>query len=149
MTEPPLLSKLVRRSVKLAQPLARAYAEGNMTMEVEITRPAKSTFDRNTGRMTNPPDATVYTGVARMYEVVGGQAYNLGDEPQFYASSYVSIPVSAPRPWANDDVRIVTAEDPALVDRHYRITGVDTGGLLPAVHRCAVIGAEPAQNATP
>lgn len=99
--------------------------------------------------MVNPDDVVVYSGSARMYEVAGGQTYNLGDEPQFYANSYVSIPVSAPRPWANDDVKVVTAEDPTLVGRHFRVTGVDTGGLLPAVHRCAVVGAEPAQNATP
>lgn len=143
-----LLTSLVRRSVAIAAPMAQAYAEGNMDVGVKITRVTARVFNRDTGQMSDGAPITVYEGLGRMYTDSGGQTYNLGEEQQFYSSSYVSIPVSAPRPQINDDVQITSHRDPELVGRHYRITGVDAGGLMPAAHRCAITGAEPAPNVT-
>lgn len=139
---------MVRRSVKLAQPIVQAYAEGNMTVQVLITRPTPDIFDRDTGRTTKGVPATVYEGPARMYTVSGGASYNLGDEPQDFANSAVSVPLSAPRPRVEDDIEVTAHADATLVGRHYRVTGVDSGGLIPAVHRCTVVGSEPAPRAT-
>lgn len=138
------LSAMVRRSVRIAQPLAQAYAEGNMLSEVRITRDAADVFDRNTGRTTQGDPVVVYEGPARMYMVSGGTTYNLGDEPQEYATSYVSVPMTAQRPQVEDSCKILAHRDVSLVGRRYKVTGVDSGGLIPAVHRCAVIGSDPA-----
>lgn len=142
-----VMSALIARSVKRAVPIAQLYAEGNMTCRVRIVRPAKNTFSRDTGKMTNPDDATVTDDCpARIYTVDGGQTFNLGDEPVYYANTYCSIPVARPRPWVNDEVIVLSAPDPDLVGRHFRITGMYTGGTLPAVHRAMLSGAEPAPN---
>lgn len=143
-----LLTNLVQASAATAAPIAQAYAEGNMTYAITLTRPGKPTFDRDTGQMTPVSADTIYTGKARVYEVQGGQTYQLGDEPQVFATTFVSIPVSAPRPQAEDIVTITASPDPVLVNRRYRVTGVNTGGFIPDVHRMSVIGAEPAPNAT-
>lgn len=145
---PASLTDVVRNSMNVAQPLAQAYAEGNMEIEIEITRPAMRGFDRDAAAMTARAAFTVYAGKAGMGEETGGQVFNLGDEPQYYASSYVVIPLDAGRPQVNDDVKIVTHRDPELVDRHYRITAVSSGGRLPASRKCSLVGAEPAPNVT-
>lgn len=147
MPSPGLLGALVRKSVGLAQPMAQGYAEGNMLAQVAVTRPGVNTFDRTTGQLVNETDVQVYAGKARIYDVAGGQVFELGEEQQYYASSYVSIPLSAERPQVNDDVEITVHPDPSLTGRHYRVTAVDSGGLMPAVYRMTVIGAAPAPNA--
>jgi hypothetical protein len=141
------ITDLVRRSVVFAQPRAAAYAAGNMQALVLITRPARNTFDRSTGTLTNPSDASVYQGPAHIYEEQGGPIYSLGEEQQYFTTTYVSIPLDAPLVRANDDVKIVTHPDDTLVNRHYRVTGVDNGGLLAPVRRLNVVGAAPAPNA--
>ena len=137
------LTAMVRRSVRIAQPLAEAYAKGNMLTTVRITRDTPDAFDRNAGRMTPGTPVLVYEGPARMYAVSGGTTYNLGDEPQEYGTSYVSVPIEASRPQVQDTIRVLDHTDASLVNRRYKVTGVDSGGLIPAVHLCAVIGAEP------
>jgi hypothetical protein len=140
------LTALVNRSVAMAQPRAQDYAEGNMQAVVRITRPAPNDFDRSTGTWTNPTDINVYEGPARIYEMNGGLTYALGEEAQYFSQSYVSVPLSAPLIQVNDDVRVLIHPDSTLVGRHYRVSGVDNGGLLAAVRRLTVVGAAPAPN---
>lgn len=144
-----VIAGMVRRSVDFAQPLARAYVEGNMLVEVEITRPVPDVFSRDTGMSSQSDPSLVYQGPARMYGLDGTQTYSLGDEVQYFASSYVSIPLTANRPQPDDDIKIIDHPAASLIDRHYRVTGVNSGGLIPVCYRCQVTGAEPAPNATP
>jgi hypothetical protein len=139
------LTALVRRSVNTAQPLARAYVEGNMTVEVEIRRPGKPTFDRDSGQWVSTPGDLVYNGRARMYGVQGGQTFNLGDEQQYYDNTQFSVPLGHPV-WVNDDVEVITHDDVALQGKHYRVTSTNRGGLIPTELTLAATGTELAPN---
>lgn len=141
------LSAMISRSVVRAQPMAKAYAEGNMTSRVKITRPADNTFDRDTGLWTNPVDNVVVDNCpGHIATVSGGTTYNLGDEPVYYANTTCSIPLDSPRPEVNDDLEVLSCPDDSLVGRHFKVDGVDSGGMLAAFRRLSITGAEPAPN---
>lgn len=143
------LAGIIRRSALRAIPLAQAYSEGNMTSLVVIRRPQTKVFDRASGAMVNPDDVVVTDDCpAHIYTVDGGTQYTLGDEPVYYANTYASIPVSRPRPWVNDELEVLASADPDLVGRLFRISGMFTGGMIPAVHRAILTGVEPAPNVT-
>lgn len=144
-----LLKNVIRRSVVRNRALAQAYAEGNMTYVVRITRPVDNVFDRPTGRLINPRDPVIEDDCpGHLYVVDGGQTFTLGDEPVYYANTRLSIPLGKARPHVNDLVKILQAPDPETVGRIFRVTGVSTAGMLPVVHTMNLSGIEPAPNVT-
>src|SRR3954465_11835964 len=98
-----LLSNLIAKSTAAARPMAQAYAEGNMIAQVKITRPSKPVFDRSTGGLAAMgAENEIYNGKARVYSVTGPVQYAIGEEQQYYSSTYVSYPITANRPRIDD-----------------------------------------------
>jgi hypothetical protein len=145
-TRAELLTGVVRRSIRMAQPIAQGYVEGNMTVAVTIRRPGKPVFDRASGQWVSQPGDPIYDGPARMYQVQGGQAFTFGEEQQYYDNTQFSIPLGH-QVWVNDDVEITGHDDASLVGKHYRITSLVRGGLIPTELQLAATGTEPAPNA--
>lgn len=138
-----VLSALVRRSTQLARPYAQAYAEGNMIATVRIVRPSAPSFDRATGGLTSMGAETlVHEGPGRVYNVTGPVQYALGDEPQYYSSTFISIPITATKPRVDDVVEIVDHPDPNIVGRFFRVQDVEAGGQIPVVHRMQAVGVQ-------
>lgn len=125
----------------------RRYARFNMRNTVRITRPTEPVFDPLTGTLDSSDDELVYEGIARIYTVQGPLTYSLGDEPQQYSSTYVSIPVTdeagvpllAPR--VEDVVTVLTSPtDVSMEGRTFQIQDVEAGGQWMAVRRLQVAG---------
>lgn len=136
-----LLSNLITKSTVAVRPLAQAYAEGNMIAMVKVTRPSVPVFDRETGGLAAMgSDATRYEGKGRVYNVTGPVQYSMGDEPQYFSSTFVSIPITAPKPRVDDVVEILSHPDPNIVGREFRVQDVEAGGQIPVVHRMQVVG---------
>lgn len=136
-----ILTALVRRTTVLARPYAQAYAEGNMIATVKVTRPSTPVFDRTTGGLASMgAETVVHEGEARIYSVSGPQQYAMGDEPQYFSNTFVSIPITATKPRIDDVVEVLTHPDPNLVGRSFRVQDVEAGGQLPVVHRMQVTG---------
>lgn len=143
------MAGIVKRSTDLAVLRARAYAEANMQSTVTIARRSKPVFDQTTGRLAPGAPTTIYTGIARIYDVTGGTMMLLGEDPQYVRSSFVSIPMSAPVPQVDDVVEVTAHPDPALIGKFFKITDVSAGGQLPAARRLSVQGVEASPGVTP
>ena len=140
------MAGLVRRSTNMATLRARAYAEANMIATVRIERPVEPVFDRTTGQLGMPADSTVYEGKARVYGVSGPATYALGDEPQYFSSTFVSIPLGSTLPRVDDVVEVTDHPDPAIVGRFFRVQDVEAGGQMPVAHRLQVVGIQPSKQ---
>lgn len=143
---------LVARTNRLAQPIAEAYATANMVAKVRITRPDGWAFNPETGQETPKPDFVVYPvagedGRARIYPVSGAVIQGMGDEPQYFDTTYVSIPlVTTNTPRIDDVIEVIEHKDPRTVGRLFRCTGHEVGGQLPAVQRMSATGIAPSKQ---
>lgn len=134
------------RSSRFAQPLAQAYAEANLLAAVQITRPVERVFDDFTGRDVAVDPPVVYTGPARFYPVGGAAVMGMGDEPQYFDSTQISIPLDSATPRI-DDIAVCTAHrDSRMVGRAFRITGHETGSQFPVVQRMSAVGIAPSKQ---
>lgn len=141
------MAGLVKRTTNLAVVRAQAYAEANMTAKVRVSRPIAAVFSRQTGQLVEAPDAVVYEGPARVYGVQGPATYAIGEEPTYFSSSYVSIPLRSELPRVDDVVQVLEHDDPLLVGRHFRVQDVESGGQLPVVRRLSVTGIQASRQA--
>lgn len=136
-----LLSNLISKATVSVRPFAQQYAEGNMLATVKITRPTAPVFDRATGGLAAmDAETTRYEGKARIYNVTGPVQYAIGEEQQYYSSTFVSIPLSAPQPRIDDVVEVLSHPDLTMVGREFRVQDVEAGGQIPVVHRMQVVG---------
>ena len=141
-----LVAGIVRRSTALGTLRAQAYAEANMIATVKIERPLQPVFDQTTGALGMPADAVVYQGKARVYGVSGPATYSVGDEPQYFSSTYVSIPQGAANPRVDDVIEVMSHPDASLVGRFFRVQDAESGGQMPAATRMQVIGIQPSRQ---
>jgi len=125
----------------------RRYARFNMRNTVRIVRPTAPVFDEQTGSLASASTEVIYEGLARIYTVQGPVTYMLGDEPQHYSSTFVSIPVTdelnepLPAPRVEDVVVVLDApSDINLVGRTFQVQDVESGGQWIAVRRLQVVG---------
>jgi len=134
----------------LVERYARSYTRGNMRNTVEIYRPAEPVFDPETGALSAAlSPEPIYSGPARIYSVTGPVTYALGDEPQHYSSTYISIPVvdddGAPTavPEVEDIILVTEAPgDASMVDRTFQVQDVDAAGQWTAARRMQVVGVQ-------
>jgi hypothetical protein len=134
---------------ELAQRYLSRYVNLNMHHAVLITRMTDPVFDSTTGTLSAQLAEVVYSGAARIYSVTGPVTYSLGDEPQFFSTTYVSIPLEDgwDEPRRADVVEIVASpNDPAMVGRQFQVTDVEAGGQYTACRRLSVIGVQESQN---
>lgn len=130
--------------------LAVRYATRNMGDWVLITRMA-TVAENVDGTIEGVPEATVYEGIARCYNVTGPVTYQLGEEVQYFSSSYISIPLVATsgkvtEPMVDDVVSVLKHSDPLVVNKQFRVMDVESGGQFGPVRRMQVTGAQPSQN---
>lgn len=141
---------------KWALRYARRFAERNMTAWVRIVRMKQPAFDDANGVVTPVVSDSinglgeVYYGPARVYTVSGPVTYSLGDEQQYYSSSYISIPVAiedaVPAPQVDDVIEVVQHDDPLMAGRMFRVMDVEAGGQWIAARRMQVTGIQRARN---
>jgi hypothetical protein len=150
-----LLRALVRRSVRIADVYASAYASSNRLYQVLVTRPgAQPTFNRATATWSNPEDEVLYEGPARVYSVSNGGSLSVGDEPTYYSATRVSIddlPEGSKMPRRDDLVQVLAnaeAEAGGVVGRVFRVDDVELGGLLTAGITMSVSGVAPSRQQT-
>lgn len=137
----------------LVEQYVRTYARGNMRNTVRIDRSADPVFDQATGTLQAPDPVSIYDGPARIYSVTGPVQYSVGDEPQFYSSTNVSIPmlddagVAVTAPHVNDTVTVLAAPgNPGMIGRTFQVQDVESGGQWSAVHRMSVVGIQNSPN---
>lgn len=136
-----ILTGLIKRSTTMVRPLAQAYAEGNMIATVRVTRPSTPVFNRATGGLAAMGAETlIHEGPGRVYGVQGPVQYAIGEEQQFFSSTFVSIPIGATKPRVDDVVEVLAHPDPNIVGRSFRVQDVEAGGQIPVVHRMQVVG---------
>lgn len=140
------MAGIVKRTTALAQQRAQAYAEANMTARVRVTRPAAPVFDQATGELGMAADVVLWDGPARIAAVQGPATYALGDEPQYFSSTFISIPLAADDPRVDDTVEVLEHLDPTLVGRFFRVQDVESGGQMPVSHRMQVTGIQPSKQ---
>jgi hypothetical protein len=121
---------------------AQRYAEANMTATVAVSRMAEPSLDSITGNLAAIEAFLLYQGKARVYGVSGPMTMSLGEEPQYFSSTYVSIPLAAPMPQVDDVVEVLTHHDWTVVGRLFRVMDVEAGGQYPAVRRMQVTGVQ-------
>jgi len=132
--------------------IARVYAERNMDSMVRIWRPDTPDFRAFDGKLRADEMFQVYEGKARVYNVQGPLTMGIGDEPTYYSSTFVSIPLAiidpysspvhevAESPRVDDIVQIEKHRDPLMVDRYFRVMDVEAGSQFPAVRRMQCTG---------
>lgn len=133
---------LVRRATLQASPLARQYAEGNMIARVRVTRTAKASFDRATGGSAKGSTQVIWDGIGRVHRVSAGPTMDLGDEPQYFSTATISIPLDSEQPQINDRVQVLSHPDPNIVGRIYKVDGVAAGGQIPVCHEMSCTGVQ-------
>ena len=143
-----LFAGLVARTNAIAQPLAVAYAAANMTAKVKITRPGGWAFDPETGIEAPAAGVVIYDDIARVWPISGAAVQGMGDEPQYFDTTMISIPLNAAVARIDDVVEITVHKDPRAVGRVFRVTGHETGGQLPAVQRMTATGIAPSKQWT-
>jgi hypothetical protein len=131
----------------LAQTYARRFAEANMTALVELTRPGAALFDTVSGELAADEGPVVYEGKARVYPVAGPVMLDLGDGPQYFSSSYVSMPLVDDDgvnvlPEVDDLVEVLEHPDPLMLGRRFRVTDVEAGGQFAVVRRVQAVGVQ-------
>lgn len=139
-------------STKVSAYIARVYAERNMNASLVISRPANPILATNTGELQAETMFEVYSGKARVYNVQGPLTMGIGDEPTYFSSTYVSIPLAltssfddpqseiAESPRVDDIIQISTHIDPLMVNRYFRVMDVEAGSEFPAVRRMQCVG---------
>lgn len=146
---------LVARANQMAAQLAAPLFEGNMTSTVRITRGGDQAPKWNPDTLQVDPGGAedeIYgpetvadgqTPIALVKTVSGPVTMALADEPQYFQSTFVLIPLWARQPEVDDIVQVLSAPDPRLVNRYYRIVDVEHAGQLPLYQRLQVVGIQP------
>lgn len=132
-------------STRVALEIARRYAVRNMNARVRVSRMAAPTPSAG-GSSEATVEETVYEGAGHLSVLSGPMTMGLGDVPQFFATTTLSIPVETALgridPMVNDMVLVVSQDDPMAVGRVFRVMHVAAAGLLPVVHSLQLTGWE-------
>lgn len=142
----------------LVESLVRSYTKSNQTAQVRIVRTDKPILDGELAEAN--PVGVVYVGRGRVYTVSGPVQYMLGEEPQYFASTYVSVPdrqenAAADGAYAIDDpvkiavndiVEVLSHHDPNTEGRKFRVTDIQGGGQFRPFIVMNVVGVQNAPN---
>jgi hypothetical protein len=147
---PSLLTAIVAASKKVADPMAKSYASGNRILTVRISRPgAAPTFNRTTQRFTNPSDAEIYLGPARIRPATGGAQVEVAGEDTTYTSVAISIDGGGTAPRIDDLVQVIdnaVSRGAHLADRVFTVVDVEVGGHFDIGYALRAVGAEPSRR---
>lgn len=142
----------------MAQQLAQRTIEGNMTSLVRITRGGDTApvWNPETHRTERPEPEVIWEpvegeapptyGIATIKTVSGPVTMALADEPQYFQSTFISIPLRARQPETDDMIEVLACPNPKLVGRHYRVVDVEEDGQLVTGYRMQVVGIQPGRT---
>jgi len=145
---------MYRVNTGLIRQYAQKYSEMNMTATVRIDRPNPATLDTNTGDVTAQVQKTIYEGKGRVSTVSGPVQYSLGEEPQYFSSGTVYIPLidqdgNPTTPQVNDIVIVTSHPDVLMVNRAFRIMNVNASGQFVSTRELSVTGVQRWEAWTP
>lgn len=122
---------------------ARLTVLGWHNVEIQIVRQLHTlSLNETTGIIEATFDTgyTGYEGTARFWLANDGVVGEAGEGDYSLVSTYISLAWDAePVPELDDYVIVTTAyDDPTLVDKVFRIKGIDGGGFMRAARRLTV-----------
>jgi Family of unknown function (DUF6093) len=152
-----LAAAVTARSLDLAGHLAREYGQGAMNALITLTRlgsydEVSREYDESATEVIydnfSEPGAGAIAGVAN---TSGPINMDLGDEPQYYSSVTVYLPVDGPtkRPRVDDIVHIVAHHEDDIVNRHFRVVDVPVGGRIYSSMTLQCVGIAPSRQWQP
>jgi hypothetical protein len=141
-------------NTNLVRKYAQRYSEMNMTATVRIDRPDVATLNASTGGVTSQVLKTVYEGKGRVSGVSGPVQYSLGEEPQYFSSGTVYVPLldesgQPTTPQVNDVVVVTSHPDVLMVGRAFRVMNVSASGQFVAARELSVTGVQRWEAWTP
>ena len=141
------LKMVTNRSLALAQSLAQAVSAGAMNSDVTMTRPEDGSYDDQARAYVPPTGLPYYLGEAGITPADGPIVMDLGDEPAYYSSISWMLPVGAPLPRIDDQIKIIANPGSVhLVGRMFRVTNVKVGGRLVASTSGSATGVAPSKQ---
>jgi hypothetical protein len=102
----------------------RRTTERWMVDTVEVWRGSDSTHDEDTLVEAPVPGDEVYSGKARVRPTRGAREVAIGEGVISLRDADILFPIGTPLLRIDDEVKVVTSEDPALVGTWFRITDV-------------------------
>jgi hypothetical protein len=123
-----------------------------MDSMVRIWRPDTPGFVPEDGQLIAEEMFQVYEGKARIYNVQGPLTMGVGDEPTYYSSTFVSIPLDVEvasefpvlpvpqSPRVDDIVQVEKHRDLLMVNRYFRVVDVEAGSQFPVARKMQVVG---------
>lgn len=140
-------SIIAARAVQRARERARSNYEGLMTAQVRITRRSTTGVNAQSGSIQAVVDHLVYEGPARLVSASGPVTYTVGEEVQFFSSSYAYLPVDdSLEPvvvQVNDFLEVLAHDDPGMAGRRFRVVDVESSGFLAVSRRIQLVGIQP------
>jgi len=145
---------MYRVNTGLVRQYAQRYSEMNMTAMVRIDRPDVASLNATTGDVTAQVLKTIYEGKARVSAVTGPVQYSLGEEPQYFSSGTVFVPLTnedgtPTTPQVNDIVVVTAHLDVLMVNRAFRVMNVQASGQFVAARELSVTGVQRWEAWTP
>lgn len=95
-----------------------------MTDEIELREASTFSHDDETLRESHTPGALVWTGKARIRPTRGPREQAVAEGVLAMRDADVLIPLEAPDPYRDQEVRVLSSQDPSLVDRWFIISDV-------------------------
>jgi hypothetical protein len=136
---------VAQRSLRAAAKRVRSNIEANMTATVLITRLTDPELDSHNFVSVNA-GMTVYSGPARLTTAQGPVTFTLGEEVQFFSSAWATLPLDRNGtpyyPQVNDLLAVTGADDPAMVERRFRVVDVEATGMLATHRRIQLVGVQ-------
>ena len=150
-----LAGAIARKSMRFAQRLASSTATGSMNSRVVIRRGGgwdPETYEYSPSRTTviyDDPDTPDAGGIAGITVAQGGSQLDLGDEPQYFDSVTVFLPIDlVTQPMINDIVVVKDNPESDLIGRMFRVVNVPVGGRIAASTQLACTGIAPSREWT-
>lgn len=153
-----LAAAATQLSLAYGQTLSQDYSNRAMNSLVRVVRPAVAGYNETTREYTKPTTVVVYDSavtpgagdIAGVTAANGPITYSVGDEPTYYESLTVTIPVTCPiQPRIDDLVTILSNPDRDLVGRVFRVMDVPAGGRINPTTTMACTGIAPSRQWQP
>lgn len=109
---------------KRALKTIRSTAELAMVDKLLIRRGSSSEHDDDTLKETYQPGETVYEGKGRIRPTRGPREMGVGEGVIVMRDADFDIPIDAPLPRRDDEVKVVSSSDDGLKGTWFRITDV-------------------------
>jgi hypothetical protein len=143
-------------SHQLVTGIVRSYTRFNQNATVRIMRMTDPVLGFDDESLNAVPSGVVYVGPGRVYTVSGPVQFMLGEEPQYFSSTYVSVPDTHVTPAADggydvgdpvlprvdDVIEVVAHHDVRTQGTKLRVTDVQSAGQFHPFVVMTAVGAQ-------